>query len=113
MALSAEKKAQITAETEAYLAANETAVLNVATMAWAYSCSSQEITPLFRSWVKQGLIAVAYTSCVGNRCYRSARGPLASILAQGDKGIALDYLQDKGLSRADADVKIRVMMGWH
>lgn len=113
MALTAERKAQITAETMAFLEREETGIINVATLAWAYSCSSQEITPLFRAWVKQGLIAVAYTSCVGNKCYRLARGPLASILAQGDKGIALDYLQDKGLSRADADVKIRVMMGWH
>jgi hypothetical protein len=120
MALSQERKDQITAEVTAQMAGTlEATTFNVMTLAWAYRCHANEITPLVRRWVKDGLAIVAYKGCTGVMNYRPGRGPLASLLeaAQAGDAVALaaaaDYLLEKGHAedRPAAERRVRCLLG--
>lgn len=117
MALTQQRKDEITADMTTYAAdKGEFHTFNVMTLAWAYNCGSNEITPLVRKWLKDGLIAKAYTGGMNTMNYRFNRGVFASLLEAASTdpvamAAAIDYLLERGgaSDRRSAEIKIKDM----
>ena len=119
MALTQQRKAEITAEVTAYLTGKgEFYTFNVMELAWAYRCGSNEITPLVRQWLKDGLIVVAYVGGASTKNYRGNVGAFASLLeaARTDAvafAAAADYLMESGKDRdrRAAEGRVKMLLG--